>query len=347
MNEYVYVPILKWKKGEQEALKNLSEKQESRIIPLIEITDYEEATAILNSLTNSFSKSVYIDTSIAAEDDREYLLSIVEEFKANDKSIFPILYFDDLQDIGDQVADLATRVGLKIPVPEDIEGPNYEDIFEVIKNLKSKNDIIIDIILDLGVITEKKEASRAVRDIKDVIKQFLLSNSFCNYIIISLTSFPESISSIPAGGSASYPRYDITIFNKVLETPDFADIRSKLIYSDYGVTKFTETELDFSLLQHGILPKVKYTTYDKYLVYKGQRDRYTRQLIKGYRELAKEIFDSPSYFGESFSFGDLEIKERANGLNGKGPGNNTNWVTIAANHHIAVVIEQLSKNHGI
>jgi hypothetical protein len=59
--------------------------------------------------------------------------------------------------------------------------------------------------------------------------------------------------------------------------------------------------------------------------------------------MAKEVFNADYYFGDEFSFGDLDIKERAFNLNKKGPGSSTNWVTIEANHHIAVVVEQLSK----
>ncbi|TYP56813.1 beta family protein [Thermosediminibacter litoriperuensis] len=345
-NKKCYVPVLKWKKGEQEALKNLTSDQKTKIIPLIEITDYQDPISILKSLHSCYANPIFIDTIIAAEDDRDFLLSIVRESKENNQQVFPVFYFDDFPEVIKPFIEYVEHIGIRVPIPEDIEGPSYEELFKTIKEFKDNNNILIDIILDLNVITDRKEANRQLSEVKNVIQNFLLNRSFYNSIIISSTSLPESISSVPAGGQASFLRYDIMLFKRIYEFPMFDGIKNKLIYSDYGVTKFTDTEIDFSRIKY-ILPKIKYTTYNEYLVLKGQKDNRTKETIKGYVDLSKEILSSKYYFGENFSFGDLEIKERAYGLNGKGPGSNTNWVTIAANHHIAVVVEQLSKFFGI
>jgi hypothetical protein len=336
-----YVPILKWKKGEQEALKNLTNDRQSKITPLIEIIDYQRPDVFLECLKVCYPFPVFIDTIIAAEDDRDFLLSILQESHTHDQQIYPIFYFDDLQE-AELFAKAGTHIGIRIPLPEDIDGPSYADLFDAIKKLKlGYKEMLIDLILDANIISEKIDANRQFREVKDVIKCFLLDEIFYNSVIISSTSFPESISSVPAGGLASFSRYDFKIFERVHEDPLFSKIKDYLIYSDYGVTKFTDTEIDFSIVRY-ILPKVKYTTCDKYLVLKGQKDRNTRKTIVGYKELSNKVIDLEDYYGENFSHGDLEIKERALGLNKKGPGNNTNWVTIAANHHIAVVLEQLS-----
>ena len=108
----------------------------------------------------------------------------------------------------------------------------------------------------------------------------------------------------------------------------------KLSYADYGVTKFTDHELDFSKMKNGILPKIKYTTFDSYIVLKGKKS------VRTYTDMSKEIIESDYYLGKDFSFGDLDIYKR--GTKQSGPGNNTQWVTINANHHISVVLEQLS-----
>lgn len=337
------MPIIKWKKGEQEALKNLTDEQKSKIVPLIEITDYENPSIILECLNICFPYPVFIDTIIAAEDDRDFLFSIIQEIRKTKQRVCPVLYFDDIQKFSQSLIEVTKHIGIRIPIPEDIDSPNYDIIFKTIKKFKQNNKkMLIDIILDVNVITENIDANRQLRETKDVIKRFLLHASFYNAIIISSTSFPESISSVPAGGQTSYSRYDFKLFKNIYEDSLFQKIKNALIYSDYGVTKFTDTEIDFSKIRY-ILPKVKYTTFDKYLVLKGQKDKETRETVIGYIELANIILSSDDYCGEDFSFGDLEIKERALGLNKKGPGNNGNWVTIAANHHIAVVVEQLSK----
>jgi len=342
MREQLYVPILKWKKGEQEALKSLTSDQKSKIVPLIEIINHEEPKEILECLETCFDKPVYMDTSIATQDDREFLTQILETSRDNNKTIFPVLYFDDFPETANIVSEIADRVAIRISIPENIDGPSYDEIFQTIKDFATDNfNLIIDIILDLGIVTDKNEANSQLRELRNVFQDFLINESYYNSIIISSTSFPENLSSISAGENASFIRYDIKIFNRILEKLKSKSLKEKLIYSDYGVTKFTDSEIDFSKMRYGILPKIKYTTNSNYVVLKGKKNHATKKMIKDYIDLSKEVYNSNYYFGEEFSFGDLEIKERAH--ENKGPGNGTNWVTTAANHHIAVVVEQLSK----
>lgn len=342
-SDFIYVPIVKWKKGEQEALKHLTDEQKNKILPIIEIVNYEDPKIIINDLKNCYINPVYIDTVIADENDRDYLISIIDKGHKNNLKIYPICYIDDLADLLIKLPDYTNRLGIKIPIPEDIDGISHENIFFLLKKFQSDSKVLLDIILDLGLIKDRREANRQFKDTKDVLNDYLLNDNFYNLIIISATSFPESLSSIPAGGKASYFRFDFLIYEKLLEKYNSTHLKKKLVYSDYGVTKYTDSEIDFSILKNGILPKAKYTIENSYIVLKGERDQITRKLTKNYTTLAKDIYESDYYYGENFSYGDLEIKERALGLNKKGPGSNTNWVTISANHHIAAVIEQLSK----
>lgn len=340
MERPLYVPILKWKKGEQEALKNLTAQERSKIIPLLEIVDYQEPDTIFENVTNSFDGPVYIDTAIAGEDDRDYLILILDEFNKGEKTAYPVLYFNDFDESEDFITSIVDRLAVRISLPEDIDGEGYKSIFQRIKDFYTKHNTLFDIILDLDIISEKADANKQFREVKDVLNQYLLNQKFYNSIIISSTSFPKNISSIPAGENASYIRYDIKLFLKLLEYPQYEKL--KLIFSDYGVTKFTETDLDFSKMKHRPLPKVKYTTNDNYIVLKGARNTSTRAMIRDYSSMAKEVVSSSYYFGNDFSFGDNYLYEKANKLT-KGPGGPANWVTAVANHHIAVVVAQLSK----
>lgn len=339
----IYVPILKWKRGEREALKHLSDSQKESITPIIELTDYVEPEMIIDELKDCFPYPIYLDTIIADEEDRNYLISIIEEGQKNSLEIYPVCYIDDFADLTSKLCEHTNKLSVKIPVPEDIDGLSYRDTFSMLNEFKKQHSILLDIVLDLDFVSEKNIANRQYRDTKEVINNYLSGNELCNLIIISITSFPENLSSIPAGSKIGYSRFDFKIYKKLLENFDATDVTNRLIYSDYGVTKFTDSEIDFSKLRYGVLPKIRYTLDDSYLVLKGEKESKTRKLTKSYVDLAREIIESDYYYGENFSYGDMEIKERALGLNKKGPGSNTNWVTISANHHIAVVIEQLSK----
>ena len=340
MQNKIYVPVLKWKKGEQLALKELPKPQRDLITPLLEITDYLSPDTILESLNSCYSQPVYIDTIIAAQDDRDYLVDLVRQLGENGYQTYPVLYYDDLPETAQALESFIERMAYRISLPETVDGPDLSEIVKAVEEFhQSNNRILIDIILDLGIIAKENDASRQLAEVKDVLNDYFLNGSFYNKVIICSSAFPENVASVEAGEAAVFKRFDMKLFKKIINRSDFKPLQEAFIYADYGVTKFTDTELDFSKMRYGILPKIKYTTENDYIVLKGKRNK-ARELIIGYPELASRIVASDYYYGKDFSFGDQEIKVKAS--NKKGPGSNQNWVTIVANHHIAAVIDQLS-----
>ncbi|HBX24009.1 MAG TPA: hypothetical protein DEF34_10320 [Desulfotomaculum sp.] len=344
MSRQVYTPILKWKTGEKIALYNLKQSEKECIIPLLEFTDYQEPPDVIQGLSNCFNNEVFVDTIYVDEGDRHYLTSLIQESNNNGYTMHPVLYFDDFPDLADKLSNTSERVVVRVPVPEELGGPDYSTIFSYLTDWQKDKDIFLDLVLDLNVIENKKQANLLYAELKSILNDYVITSNIWQRIIVAVTSFPEELSSIPAGGSVFFDRIDIKLFEKIYI--GFKSIQGHLMFSDYGVTKFTDTEIDFSKLRHGILPKAKYTTANEYWVLKGARNHLTKTWIKDYKAIAMEIYQSPKYYGENFSYGDTEIKERAFGLNKKGPGNNTNWVAINANHHLAVVIQELSKIYG-
>lgn len=338
-----YVPILKWKKGEKLALSNLANTVKSNIIPLIELIEMSDYTEIIQDLKTYFPNPIFLDTTIASEDDVEYLKNIITTAEDNDLKIYPVLYTNniDLYDFSTGCKELCIRM----EVPESIEGPNYKETFQSIDKFYSINkDIKINLLLDLGIISNLKEANDQYRDLKRILTEYLINKTFLNSIIICATSFPEDLSKIPAGGKASFKRFDYLIFKKIFE--EFKSLSNKFIYSDYGVTKFTDSDIDFRLIGNNILPKLKYTTVDSYLVWKGKKNHITKEFEISYYNLAEDLIYSEFYSGKDFSFGDKDIYDRyqkAKAAKINKCGGSTNWVTINANHHITLVNEQLSK----
>lgn len=55
-----------------------------------------------------FYYPIYLDTIIAAEDDRDFLLSIIENSKG---LVYPVLYYDDLHETIDKIYPLTNRMG--------------------------------------------------------------------------------------------------------------------------------------------------------------------------------------------------------------------------------------------
>lgn len=339
----LYAPILKWKSGEQVALQNLQPEQKSLIIPVLEFVDRHESVKILKELEACYNLPVYVDTSYIDQDGEQHLTSLIEEANKIKKELYPVVYYDDFPELANKLSTITSRMLLRIPVPEEIDGPDYTTIFETVANWGRETPVNLDVMLDLSVIANKREAQLLLSTLNILINQHLVTNPIFDRIILAMTCFPENLSSISSGEAKFFERYELKLFQKVLHETN-SNIKKKLIFSDYGVTKFTDTDLNFSKMRYGPLPKIRYTTHDYYWVLKGAKNRITGEWIRSRQAMANEILESEYYYGEHFSFGDLEIKERA--LGEKGPGGNTNWVTIDTNHHITVVIEELSSLFG-
>jgi len=346
MDKIKYYPILKWKSGEKSALKSLT-TESSKISPIIELVDYDNVDNIIDSFAelNNITK-FYIDTSNIEDVENDYKEKIIDAATKKGMPLFPIFTFDEFTIHADRFLDICSDFLVKIPIPHDFEQDGYDSIFGSLFDWKVKNQISLNVLLDAGLVIDRRTANLQFSELRSVISKYLRQYKFDN-VIVCLTSFPDDISKLPAGGEEHYIRYDIKIFARIVETMD-EELKPLLSFSDYGVTKFTETDIDFSKLRHGILPKVRYTTSESYWVLKGQRDRITKELVRNYKTMAQIVVNSKNYYGEDFSYGDKEIFERAQGHKIDNPevqvghGNHFKWVAIAVNHHISVVTNELS-----
>lgn len=334
-----YLPILKWKQGEREALANLSPNQRSKITPIIEIVDERSPDQFIEEL-KFYQDMVYFDT-LVVDEDRSLLTLLIDKACKGGTLLAPVLYPDDIVDADSLPFDKLTSIAVRLPVPENIEGPTHTNTFRMLQQLASQYSLKISLIIDLGIITESRQASIAYALLDMFLKQFSVELVKYKQIAICSSSFPETLTDIEAGSSASYRRYDIRLLQRLLNDESVTtSIRNRLAYSDYGVTKFTETDIDFSRLRYGILPKVRYTTDESYYVLKGKKDHTTGEMIVSYKDLARKLKNAEFYFGKDFSYGDTMISEIA--MPNDRIGNSKNWVTYCVNHHVSVVIAQLS-----
>lgn len=326
-----YLPIIKWKRGEQDALKNLEAHYE-KFCPIIEIVEECTPGDFFTTLSECFNSQTYFDISRLGI---EHLNNYITYTKKNNIKSYPVFYIDNL--INNLVNNIPDNFSVRIPIPVDFEGPTFEEILDL---LSSYDGYEINLILDAGEVIETRMANNTYETYCRIISENI--DRLCEFknVIICLTSFPEQLN-ISSGDDIAYKRFDILIFKKIVEKYTNSKLNGKIQYSDYGVTKFTETEFDFSKMRYGILPKVKYTTKTQYIVKKGEKDRRNNIFTRSYIDIAREIVNSEYYFGQQYSYGDKCIFDKAYKPN-VGPGNSQQWVTYCANHHFTVLMEQLS-----
>lgn len=337
MNPIIYYPILKWKSGERGALQHLKIGSE-RFIPVLELCEESTPVEFITELSNCYESPVYIDTSRWDDVDRTGLSAYISYAVEHDKAVWPVLYPEDILSNDTPSLPASPRLAVKLPIPEDFDGIHNSEIVDAI--MSKFQECTVDLFLDAGVVLKRENANQAYSSYVDTITDLESKVEFFNSITICLTSFPEQLD-VEAGSDAQYKRYDIKIFEYLHNKYRDNKISNLLAYSDYGVTKFTDTEIDFSKRKYAILPKVKYTTPASYICLKGKKARKSGEADRTFFDIAKDIIKSDYFAGQYFSYGDDAIYKKATGVDEK-PGNNKQWVEYCANHHMAVVISQLS-----
>ena len=305
MEQFIYAPILKWKAGEIAALENLLPTDKNLICPIIDFVgdmDFDFSDKIYNIFGNY--NNIFIP-----------ILFYNNQFQNN---IIPVTEYQNYQNYNMKKAILIKE----------------EEIEDAVLNDNGSGDLYI--ILDIFKLYEANILG---------YKKYLINSFFNNNydllitdrvkgIIISCTSFPDTETSgnIPTNSTVEYQKFEMNFFKDIKNI--FSQFKNKLIFSDYGTTKFTsEVGEDQKYLLKNAADKIKYSAFDKYIFKKGKKD------VKNYVELAKELINHPDFLKGFDSYGNKEIEMKATGNNRV--GNHMNWVTYCCNHHIVLVLRQL------
>lgn len=105
LSNFIYVPILKWKKGEQGALNELEDSIKNQIIPLIEITPDLNFSKFKGSLNNWESRYFYFDVipEVYEENSGEIYFELLSQ--CNSKYVIPVVFLSDGEDVIKETAN--------------------------------------------------------------------------------------------------------------------------------------------------------------------------------------------------------------------------------------------------
>lgn len=341
-----YTPILRWKTGERKCLENLSPEISSQIIPFIEVapptvssttTDESAYEKKLKKLISSFNISwedklfyLYLSASWYAD------VYNPDEYFDIYRNLFTLIHHPGAIpafDINDEInishaASLENTNGICLRIRvNDFESisQTLQDYIDNLWIIPEETDLLLDLTyIDDEIYPKKAALTTAISDIPN------LSNY--RRIIIASCSFPKDISNLTSNCISERKRAELAIHQISLNLQ--RNFTFNYVYADYGPMNLNETPYII-----GMSPtfKIKYSTEEKYLIYKGL------PLKKGGLDLinivtaCKQLINHPLYSGKSFSYGDGIIDSIVNGTNSKG-GNLTNWVEYSFNHHITLIV---------
>lgn len=358
-----YVPVLRWKAAEKEALEKLSSERKKFLTPLIELimpqpTEYRVKEGDVERIKGSeeLLNESLVKLKLKIPDIPE---EILKSWGTNPVFIDLSLIDYSLRLNGlNQILSLGTKLGLHlIPVinlssdPElqkeaviyskdtrnglclrlfrnDFKSPLLENINILLEKLQiTKKDV--DLIIDFQITDNK------CLEIKDFIVQILDISEWRTFTVISGT-FPKDLMLF----TPDMHFIERSDWNCWLRQINSGDLGRKPAFGDYTIQHPIYAEP-----APGSNPSasIRYTLFDKWIIMRGQGLRSANTAGHAqYPALAKLLIEREEFFGENFSEGDSYIVKVGSDITTKVTGNPRTWLRAGINHHLACTASQVS-----
>lgn len=358
-NSNHYVPILKWKRAEQGALKALGKEHKKYITPLIQfvmpkqknpqeqledvILRFEEQIVeipklILESWGND---PIFIDFSLLYTTPLKVksLSAILRGGSKFGATFIPVIYLNDDLQIKRAAYSLAKEYGSGICLR--LICSDFSDLTKLsqsIGELFSSMGLVekdFDLLVDIKETKENGDKYLKYLDLSQKIPNLQKWRTF----IFASGSFPEDLSHCKLDEENLIPRIDWKSWREHIEN---RKLKRKPSLADYTIQHpiYKESSQFFPPTS-----SIKYTLDNEWLIMKGKKQKFELYLASA----AELVKDERYYYGESFSDGDKYIAEKAKHFTKyiknpaiKGTGTPETWLKAGINHHLVLVAHQIA-----
>lgn len=344
----LYIPLLRAKKGEFDALSHLSESASQLTLPLMDIPLPKVGVNILSylnknatALGNAWEKrEIFLDIqhwpdNAQTEEGEHVLLAAWKKLEENGVIAHPVISFDrwdspEYAQAIKNILDISDRkICLRLDKDAILDISLMDEVIDSINdqlNLQPNSTFALLDLEDMAQMAIVDIAKQAV----DAVN-FLKSRGITN-VILAGSSMPNSVAFIPESSSKLVTRKEFILW-KIL----FSEVKGvNLGFGDYGIRNPRSPE---SVMNPNINGKIRYTIQNQYFIVRG----HSLSKPPGYNQyytLAQMVVSSPYYSGAGFSWGDERILDCSNEAF---TGNLTSWVAIDTNHHIEYVAAEINE----
>lgn len=356
LSDDMYVPSLRWRQAEYQALMHLSDSVKSKIVPLITLPDVEFDFEIRQPKKSVHDHVLPFPKRFCDKwAKRPAWITLNEKIaigRMNDNAHVFDYIFDTLrpcQAFGipaiPLMADTSTLLATKRAIGHDQRGVGIivrlEDIMsqnfvgKITQMLSTVNSVLeaSDLIIDLRAPNFEPYMAFA-RALVTAMVQINNLSKFRNLVLMS-TAIPQSFA-VLSKGTDEVPRHDWIFYRELLKTLP-SGMRCPT-YGDYTIVHPEFTIGDMRTTKPA--GKIIYTTPDSWMTRKGGEFRGNAvQMHKHCDRIVNEpVFQ---FQGARFSYGDDYIAKCA--VRQERPSNLTRWKNVAINHHITLVATDLAK----
>lgn len=349
----MYVPALRWRQGEYQALARLAADAKDRIVPYVTIPEVEfdfelwqpkktvqehvhPFAARYNAKWGQRPAWVGVHPSISDKlmgDGRDIFTYVFEALRAFQASAIPAVPLDASPAMIASVATIIATDGFGAALfvrLEDLMKPDARTRVEALGATLGLSLDEIDLVIDLGAPNFEPYQSFSGALIASMRKLGDL-HAFRNLVLIG-TSIPETFKDV-AKGADQIPRHDWLFYQTLLGKLPSEMRRPN--YGDYTIVHPKFAALDMRKIKSA--GKIVYTTPTAWEVRKGGAFRDNPGQMHDH---CASILASGKFNGAGFSSGDDYIAKCA--AKTKGPSNQPWWKFVTINHHITHVLNDLS-----
>ncbi len=351
-----YIPCLRWKQGEYQALLRLSDATKIQITPLIEVPeigwDFENKVELktLDEHLSPFAKRVrskwqqhrcFVDLKLINSSERmadkshpvKFIFSSLRKEKCFG---IPVTGIDRNIQYQSAVQKVVSIDGggacIRITVEQAAKPKIKSMIDELLSNTRVPQSEC-DFILDLGA-PNFIPLPGFCKVIQAIVQRLPYLQRWRTFTILG-TSFPRSMVEIK-GSEEVVPRHEWLLYKMLIANLNKMGLRLPT-FGDYAISHPEVLRLDMRLVKPAA--SIRYTIDDAWYIIKGPnvRDNGFNQ----YHGHCQKILASPNYAGTYFSEGDKYISDCAS-RDDVSTGNLTTWRWIGTNHHLAKVVLDIS-----
>ena len=357
LSEDMYVPVLRWRLGEYQALLRLKPGIKDRIMPLICIPEVEFDFELrqpkktihehLSPFLRRYHKKwgprpawISLNESIAVgrmDDGRHVFDFVFDGIRPYHAHAVPALSLssdsDTLAAASRAIARDDQGVGLLVRLEDLMTSGTLRKIVSLSKTLSVALEET-DLIIDLGApnfLPYKSFATALLAALRRVGNLTV----YRNFVVVS-TAIPKSFKDV-AGGTDAIPRHD-WLFYQTLQTEMPSGMR-RPVYGDYTIVHPDFAALDMRKIKSA--GKVVYTTPETWATRKGKAFRDDQKQMHTHCDAI--VNETAFQFrGATFSSGDSYIARCA--VHQATSSNLSRWKEVAINHHITAVVDDLAKS---
>lgn len=337
-----YLPILKWKRGEQSALQQLDPQTKAVVLPMAEVVnDYDAVADAATGFAEQVAKywgqdPIFVDLAQVATSPNDLAL-FLQEGRQKSLSLMPVLTPNDSQSLLHSVRSelQVDKRGACLRITEDdaVDPGVSTNLQSLIATLGvSPSDI--DILIDLGVVNESGVTKTVFTTLG--VMGFLPLLSQWRSVTVAASAFPKLLSHVGVG-VGSITRAEWLAYQHMLT---HGNLPRRVAFGDYCISHPIYEQVSFTGSAN-----IRYTIDGEWLVFRGRSlNRPQFGQFSQFHTLAAQLVKDPRYCGSSFSWGDGYIDQCASQQ--VGTGNLTTWRQVGTNHHITFVANQLATLHA-